>query len=259
MPQRSSYKHGTPCWTDLQTNDVDGAKAFYGALFGWTFDDMPTPMGAVYSMALVGSDTVAAIAPQPPMLVENNVPPMWNTYLAVDSADDAVAAASANGGTVLMAADDIPDSGRMAFVADPTGAAVGLWQAAGHIGATRVNEPNTLIWNELTTTDNAAAFPFYKAVAGIDAVESKMGDFDYTTLQIDGEDVGGATAPQMDGVPNHWHTWFAVSDAAAVTAAATNAGGSLLVGPMDIPIGTIATIRDPQGAVFSILQPPAQG
>jgi hypothetical protein len=254
MAQRTSYKQGTPCWTDLQTSDVPAAKAFYGRVFGWDFDDMPTPMGAVYSMAKVESDTVAAIAPQPPMMAENNVPPMWSTYLAVDSVDDAVAAASANGGTVLMAPDDIPGSGRMAFVADPTGAAVGLWQAGGHIGATRVNEPNTVIWNELTTADNAAALAFYKAVAGIDSAEAKLGEYDYTLLKVDGVDVGGATAPQMDGVPNHWHTWFSVADAAATAAAAAEAGGSVLSEPTAMPIGTVATIRDPLGAVFSVLQ-----
>ncbi len=98
MPKRDSYKHGAPCWTDLQTTDVEAAKAFYGELFGWKFDDMPTPMGATYSLALVGSETVAAIAPQPPMVAENNIPPMWSTYIAVDDADKAVAAASENAG-----------------------------------------------------------------------------------------------------------------------------------------------------------------
>ena len=254
MPQRSSYKQGTPSWVDLQTTDVDAAKEFYGGLLGWKFDDQPMPEGGVYSMALVGSDTVAAIAPQNPMQVEMNIPPMWNTYIAVDNVDDAVSKAGAAGGTILMPATDVPDAGRMAFVADPTGAAVGLWQASGHIGATLVNEPNTLAWNELTTADNARALPFYRAVAGIESAESKMGDFDYTLLKVDGADVGGATSPQMEGVPNHWHVWFAVADTDAFASAATAAGGSLLVDPMDIPIGRIATIRDPQGAVFSILQ-----
>ena len=255
MPKRDSYKHGTPCWTDLQTTDVEAAKAFYGQLFGWTFDDLPTPMGATYSLALVGSDTVAAIAPQSPMVAENNIPPMWSTYIAVDDADKAVAAASENGGTVLMPADDIPGSGRMAFVADPSGAAVGLWQAGARIGATLVNEPNTLTWNELVTTDAAAALPFYKAVANIDAAPTTMGDMEYTMLKVDGTDVGGSLAPQMSGVPNHWHTWFAVADASAVAATAKRAGGTVLVEATAMPIGTMATIRDPQGAVFSILQP----
>jgi predicted enzyme related to lactoylglutathione lyase len=67
--------------------------------------------------------------------------------------------------------------------------------------------------------------------------------------------VGGATTPQMDGVPNHWHTWFAVADAAATVAAAQAGGGTVLSEPSSMPIGTVATIRDPQGAVFSVLQP----
>ncbi len=154
-----------------------------------------------------------------------------------------------------MEADDIPGSGRMAFVADPSGAAVGLWQAGGRIGATLVNEPNALTWNELVTTDAAAALPFYKAVANIDAAPTTMGDMEYTMLKVDGADVGGSLAPQMAGVPNHWHTWFAVADANAVAATAKRAGGTLLVEATAMPIGTMATIRDPQGAVFSILQP----
>jgi predicted enzyme related to lactoylglutathione lyase len=254
MPQRTSYQQGTPSWVDLQTTDAEAAKAFYQGLFGWKFDDQPMPDGNLYSMALSGADTVAAIAPQSPMQVEMQVPPMWNTYIAVDNVDDAVAKAGGAGGTILMPATEIPGAGRMAFVADPTGAAVGLWQASGHIGATLVNEPNTLVWNELTTADNAAALPFYRAVAGIESAESKMGDQDYTLLRVGGADVGGATSPQMDGVPNHWHVWFAVADAEGFAAAATAAGGSVLVDPMDTPIGKIATIRDPQGAVFSIMQ-----
>jgi predicted enzyme related to lactoylglutathione lyase len=254
MPQRSSYQQGTPSWVDLQTTDAESAKTFYGGLFGWKFDDQSMPGGGTYSMALVGADTVAAIAPQSPMQVEMKVPPMWNTYIAVDNVDDAVAKAGGAGGTILMPATDIPGAGRMAFVTDPTGTPVGLWQASGHIGATLVNEPNTLVWNELTTADTAAALPFYRAVAGIESAPTKMGDTEYTMLKVDGADVGGATAPMMDGVPNHWHVWFAVADTEGFAAAAKAAGGSLLVQPMDMPIGKIATIRDPQGAVFSILQ-----
>ena len=53
MPQRSSYHEGTPNWVDLQTSDVDAAKAFYTRLFGWSFDDQPMPQGGAYSMAVV--------------------------------------------------------------------------------------------------------------------------------------------------------------------------------------------------------------
>ena len=62
MPPRSSYTEGTPNWVDLQTTDAGAAKAFYGAIFGWTFDDRPMPHGGDYSMALVDGQTNAAVA-----------------------------------------------------------------------------------------------------------------------------------------------------------------------------------------------------
>src|SRR5208282_6903023 len=91
--------------------------------------------------------------PQSAELAAAGAPPMWNTYLAVDSVDDAVARVEAAGGKVAMAPFDVMDAGRMAFVLDPAGAAVALWQANHHIGATLVNEPGTVTWNELITDD----------------------------------------------------------------------------------------------------------
>ena len=74
MPARTSYPQGTPNWVDLQTTDTDAAKAFYGGLLGWTFDDQPMPDGRVYSMAKVGDAQVAAIAPQPPQSAAAGMP-----------------------------------------------------------------------------------------------------------------------------------------------------------------------------------------
>ena len=131
MPARTSYTQGTPNWVDLQTTDQTAAKAFYAGLFGWTYDDQPKgpEPGPVYSMAMLGGHQVAAIAPQSPELAAAGAPPMWNTYLAVDSADDAAARVEAAGGKMAMAPFDVTDAGRMAFVLDPAGAAVALWQA----------------------------------------------------------------------------------------------------------------------------------
>src|SRR5580693_7671048 len=140
MPVRSSYAQGTPNWVDLQTTDQDAAKAFYSTLFGWVYDEQPITEGTVYSTAMIGEHNVAAIAPQPPEMAAAGAPPMWNTYIAVDSVDDAVARAEKAGGQVAMPAFDVMGAGRMAFVLDPGGAAIGLWQANQHIGATLVNE-----------------------------------------------------------------------------------------------------------------------
>jgi uncharacterized protein len=255
MPKRTSYAQGTPSWVDLQTTDQQEAKSFYSGLFGWTYDDQPMPQGAVYSMAQMGEENVAAIAPQPPEMAAQGVPPMWNTYIAVDSVDDCAAKVGAAGGQIAMPAFDIMDAGRMAFVLDPGGAAVGLWQAGGHIGASLVNEPGTVIWNELITADPAGSTGFYQQVAGMTTSDMEMEGQKYTVFETGEKQVGGTTPPQMPGTPNHWHVYFATSDADAAAARATELGGSVLVPPFDTPVGRIAVLRDPQGATFSILQP----
>jgi hypothetical protein len=259
MPERTSYAQGTPNWVDLQTSDQDDAKRFYTGLLGWTYDDQPMAPGAVYSVAQAGGDNVAAIAPQSPEMAAAGAPPMWNTYIAVDSVDDAVAKVEAAGGQVAMPAFDVMDAGRMAFVLDPGGAAVGLWQAGRHIGATRVNEPNAVVWNELITADPAGSAGFYQQVAGITTSVMEMGDDKYTMFEVNGQPVGGTTPPQMPGVPNHWHVYFSVADADATAAKAAELGGSVLVAPFDTPAGRMAVLRDPQGAAFSVMQPSGQG
>ncbi len=257
MPTRTSYAQGTPNWVDLQTSDQDAAKAFYSGLLGWTYDDQPTPQGPVYSMAMLGGHPVAAIAPQSPELAAAGAPPMWNTYLAVDSVDDAVTKVEAAGGKVAMAPFDVMDAGRMAFVLDPAGAGVALWQANQHIGAMLVNEPGTVIWIELITTDPGVV-SFYAAVLGLTTSTMDMGAGAYTLFEVDGQMVGGTIAPQMPGVPNHWHVYFAVADANATVAKVAELGGAVVAEPFDTPVGRMAVISDPQGAVFSIMQPAPQ-
>jgi predicted enzyme related to lactoylglutathione lyase len=254
MPTRDSYTQGTPNWVDLQTSDQAAAKAFYTHLFGWLYDDQPMPDGQVYSMAVLRGHQVAAIAPQPPELAAAGAPPMWNTYLAVDSADEATAKAAAVGGQVAMAPFDVMDAGRMSFVLDPSGAAVALWQANKHIGATLVNEPGTLNWNELITSDQGV-FAFYTAVAGLTAAVEDMGDGQpYAVFKAGEAPVGGSMLPQAPGVPNHWHVYFGTDDADAAAATAAEQGGTVIVPPFDTPVGRIAVLSDPQGAVFSVIK-----
>jgi predicted enzyme related to lactoylglutathione lyase len=257
MPARDSYAQGTPNWVDLQTTDQAAAKAFYGDVFGWSYDDQPMDGGAVYSIAKIGGADVAAIAPQSPELVDAGAPPMWNTYLAVDSADETAAKVGPAGGTVAMEPFDVMDAGRMAFVLDPSGAAVAFWQAGQHIGSKLVNEPGTVIWNELIT-DNPAAVSFYEQVLGVTTATAEMGGGKYTMFQVAGQEVGGTTPPQMAGVPNHWHVYFAVTDADATAAKIKGLGGSVMVEPFDTPIGKMAVVTDPQGAVFSLFQAAGQ-
>ena len=183
------------------------------------------------------------------------MPPLWNTWIAVDSVDAALEAATNAGGTVLMPAMDIPDSGRMAYITDPSGAAVGLWQAGQHIGAQLVGEPGAIIWNELQAANPPT--DFYRALAGIGTEATNMGGDGppYTSFVVGESTIGGTMPPAMEGVPNHWHVYFGTDDVEGTMAKAKDLGGLVLAGPIPTPIGPMATLQDPQGAVFSIFHP----
>jgi predicted enzyme related to lactoylglutathione lyase len=256
MPTRTSYLQGTPNWVDLQSTDQEGAKAFYGDLLGWTFDDQPIPDGGVYSMALKGDGVVAAIGGQQPDMAAQNMPSIWNTYIAVDDADAAAVRVDAAGGKILMPTFDVMDVGRMVFIADPTGAPVALWQAYTNIGATLVNEPGAVSWNELQTDDVQAAANFYSAVLGI-TTEAQPGEMPYLTFKVDDRDVAGITVAQAPGTPPSWQVYFAVEDTAATIAKAEKLGGTTIAGPIDTPFGAMAALRDPQGGFFNVIAAPA--
>lgn len=253
MPERTSYVQGTPNWVDLQTSNQDAAKEFYGELFGWTYVDEPVPQGGVYSMAFIGDKTVAAISAQGPDM--QGIPPMWNTYLAVDDVDASAAKVAGAGGQLAMEPFDVMDAGRMAGVMDPTGAFVMLWQAKNHVGGQLVNEHGALIWNELVTADTETAVAFYQAVLGLEGEAMNMDGGPYTTFKAGGEIVAGTMPPPMEGLPSHWSVYFGCVDTGAICDQVKKLGGNVVSGPFDTPLGPMAVLQDPQGAHFSVFQP----
>ena len=255
MPERSSYEPGTPSWVDLQTSDPAGAKQFYGALFGWDYDDQDAGHdaegnAAVYSMATKHGKHVAAIAPLPMA----GVPPHWNVYVTVTDVDACAAQVPGAGGTVAMAPFDVMDVGRMALIADPTGALVCLWQPKGHIGAYLVNEPGTFAWEEVMTPDIAAATEFYAKIFGWEASPVDMPGMQYTELKLNGRGIGGALPPPMEGVPAMWAVYFAVDDCDKAVEVAQSNGGTVIQPPFDIPPGRMAVVADPAGAMFNVIK-----
>jgi predicted enzyme related to lactoylglutathione lyase len=159
----------------------------------------------------------------------------------------------------MMEPMDVMDAGRMVAAQDPSGAMVGFWQAKKHTGYTVVNEPGAAIWNELLTRDTKKATAFYKAVLGVNAAIMPMPGMDYTLLKVAGTDVAGIMAMPKEvpaQVPSHWGPYFAVANADATVKKALSLGGKAIMPAQDIPnIGRFATLSDPQGATFSILQP----
>jgi predicted enzyme related to lactoylglutathione lyase len=174
----------------------------------------------------------------------------------VIAADAALAAVPAAGGTVTMPAMDVMTEGRMAMIADPSGAVVGLWQPRDHGGAEIFNVPGTLTWNELQTRDLAAATPFYAAVFGWRW--QPMDDSDYLIAMLDtkeGDDKSNCGAMPMPAMappeaPNAWSVYFAVADCDASVARAVELGGSVFLPAMPMGPGRFAGIADPTGAMF---------
>jgi predicted enzyme related to lactoylglutathione lyase len=252
MPDRTSHKHGTISWADLATTDADAAKAFYGRLLGWEYDDMPAGEGVTYSMAKLRGRAAAAISPQQPDEATQGIPPHWNVYVTVDDVDATSAAAGEAGGTVLAGPFDVLDVGRMSVIADPAGAVLCLWQAKTSIGAEVVNEPGAMSWADTASTDADAAQAFYASVLGW-RFEPMSEEPPYWVIFNGERSNGGMTAPPP-GVPSNWFPYFVVEDIDAAVETARAGGGDPFVGPMEVPNGgRFVLIMDPQGAAFGLL------
>src|SRR6266508_2608216 len=138
---------GTPTWIDLGVPDLERAMGFYGSLFGWEFEVGPAPTGH-YTTCLLHGRRVAAIAQDPDPDATGH---WWNMYLATGDCDGTARRITDAGGTLVQAPTDVMDQGRMALAVDPVGARFGLWQGRAHIGAQVVNEPGSLVRNDLVT------------------------------------------------------------------------------------------------------------
>ncbi|MFI1195878.1 VOC family protein [Micromonospora sp. NPDC020750] len=249
----STVPPGTPCWADLATPDLAGARRFYPELFGWTGRIAPQPEAAGYTTFLSDGRSVAGAGPP----ATPGQVPIWSTYVATDDADLVTTRVEAAGGQVLVTPFDVFDQGRMAVFADPAGAVFSVWQPMAHPGAELFNAPGAMSWNELVTPDPEGAKVFYDLVFGWHPEEQPTEPVTYTGWRLGGRIVAGMIPPLGDGfpadLPAYWTVYFAVADADATAARAAELGGTILVPPRDIPQGRLAALRDPQGALFSVI------
>lgn len=253
----SGIKQGIPSWVELDTTDENAAVAFYSKLFGWTDIPQPIPGDGVYHMATILGAPIAGISLLQPQQREMGVPPHWSVYLAVDSVDATVAKVAAAGGSVVVPPMDVMGIGNMAFIQDPTGGVVGLWQAKIHKGFGRVREPGAVTWCELITDAPAKAATFFEAVFGVPTQSMPMGDdAPYTLFGPQGEEGAGIMqkTAMMGAMPNVWGVYFEVADTDATTAQARGLGATVLAEPTDIMPGRFAMLQDPQGAIFGIIK-----
>ena len=116
-------KHGRFSWNELMTNDMDGAKAFYGKLFGWKFEAFPME-GIDYEVIRSAGDETGGIMPIPPQAEGH--PPTWGMYVTVDDVDASVKLVEELGGKIHLPPTDIPGVGRFAMIQDPQGAFISV-------------------------------------------------------------------------------------------------------------------------------------
>ena len=252
MGERSEHPPGTFSWTDLATTDQDAAKVFYTSLFGWETDDMPVGDGSVYSMMKKEGREVAAISLQQQEQRAMGVPPAWNHYVTVESADAAAARAAALGATVHAPAFDVLDAGRMAVIQDPQGAFFMAWEPRRHIGAGLVNATGALVWNELSSPDLEASTSFYSDLFGWDIEPFEASPTPYLFIKNGDANNGGIRELDQPGVPPHWLAYFGIDDIDAGLAKVTELGGTVHAGPIDVGMAKLGIVQDPQGAAFAL-------
>jgi len=254
--------HGHLIWYELMTPDADASKVFYDSVVGWQIGE---PVAEFQGYRMIGRSDggfAGGVLPLTEEMQQHGARPTWLGYVGADDTDAAVASIEQAGGKALMPAFDIPGVGRVAMVADPQGAPFYVMKPIPPEG--RENEasdvfspdqPQRVGWNELSTTDPAAARSFYREQFGWGSEEfMDMGEMgEYRFLDHHGTRIG-ALCGTMPGQAPRWRYYFRVPSISAAKAAAEQGGGTVHMGPHQVPTGEYIIIgSDPQGAKFALV------
>ena len=257
---------GSFIWYELITPDPMGSKTFYDAVVGWDIQPEAMPGPVEYRM-IRRSDggNAGGVLRLTDDMASGGARPVWLGYVAVDDVDASVASIEEAGGSVQMAATDIPDVGRIAMVTDPQGAPFYVMKPtppAGDQGkdsdAFSVDQAQHVRWNELWSGAPDRAVEFYTGQFGW----AQEGDMDmgemgkYRFIQHNGVMIG-AIMPKMPDVPaSMWNFYIGVDDIDRAAEAVKAGGGKAFQDPMEIPGGEYALNgTDPQGAMFGLVGP----
>jgi hypothetical protein len=259
MPNVTTPTIGKFCWPELFTSDQAEARAFYTKLFGWETREIPMGPGAVYLVFTLDGRDAAACYGAPPETIARQAPAHWMSYVYVASADESVAKARAAGGVVVKEPFDVPATGRMAVLQDPTGATFCVWQGTGKHGVQVVQEPGALQWTELLASDTEIAAVFYEKTFGWKrTLWPSPENPAYHLFMIGDAMAGGMTpiTPEMKATQSVWVIYFRVADCDRAVARALELGGQLTSPAESVPeVGRFALLVDPTGGHFGILQP----
>ena len=255
MATMTAYKQGQLSWVDLMAKDMTAAKEFYCSLFGWDVADQDTQGGPPYAIFTLNGQQVCGMGEMNDEMKSSGMPPVWNSYIAVDDVQNVVEKAASLGANTVMPPMQVMDAGHMAIVSDPTGAFISFWQKINHGGAQIVNVPGTWCWNELVTEDPEVAQKFYGDLFGWTFEKEENSENDYWMHLVDGRNNGGMMRKpaEMAQIPNHWNTYFHVEDISASLEKLQSLGGQIFAPPFEVAVGSISVVADPQGGSFCLI------
>jgi uncharacterized protein len=247
-------------WYELMTTDSEGAKAFYDAVVGWTIGEGAPEFQGYRMIGRSDGGNAGGVLPLTDEMQQHGARPMWLGYISVADVDEAVASITATGGKSLMPAFDIPSIGRIAMVTDPQGAPFYVMKATPPEpkAVSDVFSPDAVGrcgWNELSTSDPVAARKFYTEQFGWGSDEfMDMGEMgEYRFLEQDGIRIG-ALCGTMQGQQPKWRYYFRVPSISKAKEIAEQKGGTIHMGPHQVPTGDFIIIgSDPQGAEFALV------
>jgi len=242
-------------WYDLATSDVAAARKFYCDVVGWGYQDN-SQGGQSYGLFTVGDAGVAGLMPYPEGMQPPH--PVWNGYIAVDDVDAMAGKIKDAGGKVHRGPMEVPGVIRFAVVADPQGAVfiVAKGLQSGPMPQFPEGTPGTIGWRELFAADWEKDFAFYAKLFGWTKAEAHdMGPMGTYQLFAAGGAPSGGMMNKHPAMPQPWWNYYInVDGIEAAKARVEKAGGSVKMGPMQVPGGQwILQGQDPQGGTFALV------
>ncbi|MFL6741310.1 MAG: VOC family protein [Sphingomicrobium sp.] len=254
--------NGDFIWYELMSPDPEGSKAFYDAVVGWTIGDAEPAHNGYRMIGRSDGGFAGGVLPLTAEMQHHGARPMWLGYIHVADVDAAAKSIEDAGGKTLLPATDIPNVGRIAMVADPQGAPFYVMKptppANDSNAKSDVFSPTAqerVGWNELNTNDPAAGRKFYVDQFGWDTDEfMDMGEMgEYRFIDHRGSRLGALCRVTAGGHPA-WRFYFRVPSTTKAKDVIEARGGTVRMGPMQVPTGDYIVIgSDPQGAEFALV------
>ncbi len=250
-PTAATRLPGKFIWFNLATPNIESSKAFYGAVFGWEFG-AATAEGRFNVISHSGRDIGALVAPKDPAQAKGA---RWISMLSVADSAAAVRLAKQQGGAVVIPPTKVDGRGTHALLRDTDGALFGLLQSEGDDPTDHI-ESNEFFWADLLTRDPMMAAGFYRAIAGYEVNQQHLGTgIDRVVLSSGGVKRAGIAPLPKEMTQPGWLPYVVVDDVPAILAAATKAGGRVLLAPTaELLDGNLAVLADPAGGVLGVVK-----